>query len=187
MKFQELALKGAWLIEPERLEDDRGFFARTFCERELGDAGLETRYVQHSISLNRRKGTLRGLHYQAPPHEETKIVRCTAGAIYDVIVDLRRSSPTFRKWTATELTAENRRMLYVPKGFAHGFQVLAEQSEVCYQISAFYQPEAARGIRWNDEDLDIHWPLTAGVVSDRDAALPRLRDSEFGAYVGRGT
>ena len=177
MKFRELALKGAWLIEPERIADDRGFFARIFCEREFGDAGLETRYVQHSVSINEHRGTLRGLHFQVAPHEEAKIVRCTAGAIYDVIVDLRRPSPTFGKWVAAELTAENRHMLYIPRGFAHGFQTLADRTEVCYQISAFYQPEAARGIRWDDEDLAIPWPVAAKIVSDRDAALPNLRNS----------
>ena len=169
MKYVETELKGAFIIEPERLADERGFFARVFCEQEFAAHGLETRFVQCSISFNRCKGTLRGMHYQAPPHEETKTVRCTSGAIYDVIVGLRRDSGTYRKWIGVELSAENRRMLYVPGGFAHGFQTLEDNSEVFYQISQFHAPPAARTERWDDPGLGIRWPLTPSAMSQRDA------------------
>lgn len=172
MKFVETELRGAFIIEPERLEDERGFFARVFCEREFAANGLETRFVQCSVSFNRLKGTLRGLHYQAPPHEETKTVRCTSGAIYDVIVDLRRDSPTFRRWTVAEISASNHLMLYVPEGFAHGFQTLRDDTEVFYQMSEFYHPEHARGVRWNDPAFAIRWPLADPIVSQRDAGFP---------------
>jgi dTDP-4-dehydrorhamnose 3,5-epimerase len=168
MKFTETELKGAYLIEPEPLHDERGFFARAFCEHEFAAHGLETRFVQCSISFNHRKGTLRGMHYQSPPHEETKIVRCTNGAIYDVIVDLRSDSPAYRKWIGVELSAENRLMLYIPKGFAHGFQTLADDCEVFYQISEFYDPQTARVQRWDDPSSGIRWPLTPTVMSQRD-------------------
>lgn len=174
MKFIETELKGALIIEPERLEDERGFFARVFCEHEFAAHGLETRLIQCNISFNRRKGTLRGMHYQAPPHEETKLVRCTMGAIYDVIVDLRPGSTTYRKWTAVELSADNHLMLYVPKGFAHGFQTLADNSEVFYQMSQFYVPDAARTLRWDDPAFGIVWPAASPVVSARDRSYPYL-------------
>jgi len=169
MKFVETELKSAFVIEPERLDDERGFFARILCEREFAAHGLETRFVQCSISFNGRKGSLRGMHYQAPPHEEAKLVRCTMGAIYDVIVDLRPASPTFRQWIGVELSAENRRTLYVPKGFAHGFQTLQDNSEVFYQISQFYAPQLARMEPWNDPGLGIRWPLVPTAMSQRDA------------------
>ena len=175
MKFQELALSGAFVLDPERLEDERGFFARTWCREELAARGLVADLVQCSLSFNRRKGTLRGMHYQAAPHEETKIVRCTMGAIYDVIVDLRPDSPTHRRWAAVELSAENHRQLYIPAGFAHGFQTLVDNAEVFYQISESYHPESACGFRWNDPTVGIRWPLEPSVISDRDASL-----SEFG-------
>src|SRR5712692_1495193 len=168
MKFIETELKGAYVIEPERIEDERGFFARTFCEREFAAHGLETRFVQYSISFNRRKGTLRGVHYQAPPREEAKLVRCTLGAIYDVIIDLRPASPTFKRWISAELSARNRRMLYVPQGFAHGFQSLEDETELFYQISAYYAPESARGVRWNDPAFGIVWPVPDVICSERD-------------------
>lgn len=174
MKFVETALGGAFVIEPERLEDERGFFARVFCEREFAAHGLETRFVQCSISHNARKGTLRGMHYQAPPHEETKIVRCTKGKIYDVIVDLRRDSGTCRKWIGIELSAENRRMLYVPQGFAHGFQALEDDCEVLYHISAEHHSPSFRGVRHDDPALGITWPLPVTLLSERDRALPTL-------------
>jgi len=179
MKFVETELKSAFVIEPERRDDERGFFARVFCEREFAAHGLETCFVQCSISFNGRKGSLRGMHYQAPPHEETKLVRCTMGAIYDVIVDLRTASPTFRHWIGVELSAENRRTLYVPKGFAHGFQTLQDNSEVFYQISQFYAPQLARTEPWNDPGLGIRWPLVPSVMSQRDAgpSLPGGRHS----------
>ncbi len=173
MIFKELALRGAFLIEPERLEDERGFFARTFCAEEFAARGLRGAVAQCSVSYNRRRGTLRGLHYQAPPHEEAKLVRCTRGAAYDVIVDIRPDSATFRQWAAIELSAENRRMLYIPEGFAHGFQTLVDETEMLYQISTAYVPEATRGIRWDDPSLAIEWPPTAArVISPRDLALP---------------
>jgi dTDP-4-dehydrorhamnose 3,5-epimerase len=172
MNFRETALPGAYVIEPERLQDERGFFARIYCEREFATCGLVSTFVQWSISHNPRKGTLRGMHYQAAPHEETKLIRCTAGAIYDVIVDLRQKSPTFRRWTATELSAENRLALYVPAGFAHGFLTLRDATEVTYHISAFYHPGAARGVRWDDVAFRITWPEGEKILSERDRGYP---------------
>jgi dTDP-4-dehydrorhamnose 3,5-epimerase len=173
MRFIELDLKGAYLIEPDRLEDERGFFARTWCRREFEACGLTSRLVQCNISFNRRRGTLRGMHYQAEPHSETKLVRCTRGAIYDVIIDLRPSSPTFKRWVSAELTADNRRMLYIPEGFAHGLQTLVDDTEVLYQMSEFYVPEAARGVRWDDPAFDIRWPPVEGrVMSEKDRTYP---------------
>jgi len=170
MIFRETELAGAFVIEPERIEDQRGFFARTWCEREFREHGLNPRLVQCNVSFNRRTGTLRGMHFQAAPREEAKLVRCTMGAIYDVVVDLRPDSDTFRKWIAVELTAENRTMVYVPEGFAHGFQTLAEDTEVFYQMSETYAPELARGVRWDDPALGIEWPAAADrTLSDRDA------------------
>lgn len=173
MKLTETPLKGAFIIDPELIEDDRGFFARTFCATEFADHGLETRFLQCSTSYNRFKGTLRGLHFQAPPNEEVKLVRVTSGAVYDVIVDLRAGSPTYWRWAALELTARNRRMLYVPSGFAHGFQTLEDDTEVVYQISEFYIAEASRGVRWDAPSLAIQWPETQRrVVSAHDMSLP---------------
>jgi dTDP-4-dehydrorhamnose 3,5-epimerase len=171
MLFRETPLKGAFLIEPERLEDERGFFARTFCRKEFESHGLNPDIAQCSVSFNRRKGTLRGMHFQAAPHAEDKVVRCAAGAICDVIVDLRPDSPTFKRWTAAELTAENRRMFYIPAGFAHGFQTLQDNVEVLYQMSEYYHPESARGVRWDDPAFGIVWPETSErIVSGRDKA-----------------
>lgn len=172
MIFRETGLAGAWIVEIERFEDERGFFARTWCERELSERGLESRLAQCSISWNRHRHTLRGLHYQAAPHEEVKLVRCTSGSIHDVIVDIRPDSPTFKKWFGVVLSAENRRALYIPAGFAHGFLSVAENSEVLYQISAFHHPESARGLRWNDPAFAIDWPVDPAVISDRDAGYP---------------
>jgi dTDP-4-dehydrorhamnose 3,5-epimerase len=167
--FIETKLKGAYVIEPERLEDERGFFARTFCVQEFEAHGLNPRVVQCSISYNKKKGTLRGMHYQVAPHAEVKIVRCIRGSIYDVIIDLRPESPTFKQWVAVELTVDNRHMLYIPEGFAHGFQTLEGNTEVFYQMSAFYVSQSARGIRWNDTEIGIVWPETANrIVSIRD-------------------
>lgn len=169
----ETELKGAFVIEPEKLEDERGFFARTWDRREFEARGLDPQLAQCSVSFNKNKGTLRGMHYQAAPDEEAKLVRCTEGAIYDVIIDLRPDSPTFKRWVAAELAADNMRMLYVPKGFAHGFQTLQDDTEVFYQISEFYAPESARGIRWNDPAFDIQWPPAGErVISARDQQLP---------------
>lgn len=172
MIFRETTLKGAFIIEPERHEDWRGFFARTWCQREFEAQGLNPRLVQCGISFNRKKGTLRGMHYQAPPYEEAKLVRCAMGAIHDVVIDLRPDSPTFAQHTAVTLTAENRVMLYVPEGFAHGFQTLEDNSEVFYQMSQFYVPEAARGIRWNDPAFAIRWPILETIILERDQNYP---------------
>ncbi len=168
MIFRPCELHGAYVIDAERLEDERGFFARTWCQREFGEHGLNPALVQCSISFNRRKGTWRGMHFQAAPNEEAKLVRCTRGAIYDVIVDLRRDSPTVGKHVAVELTADNRRMVYVPEGFAHGFQTLDDDTEVFYQISQFHAPESARGFRWNDRSFSIRLPLEVSAISERD-------------------
>ncbi len=174
MIFTPLSLSGAYLIDPERLEDDRGFFARTWCKEEFRRRGLNAKLVQCSVSFNRRKGTLRGMHYQAAPHGETKLVRCTMGAVYDVIVDLRPDSPSFRQWEAAELTAENRRMVYIPEGFAHGFQTIADDTEVFYQMSDAYHAESARGVRWDDRLLAIDWPLEISAMAPRDRSYPDL-------------
>ena len=169
MLFTETALPGAWVVDPEPISDARGFFARTFDAAAFARHGLRTAFPECSVSFNARAGTLRGLHYQMAPHAEAKLVRCTAGAIYDVIVDLRPGSPTRGRWTAVDLTAENRRALYVPEGCAHGFQTLADASEVFYQISAPHVPGAARGVRWNDAAFGIAWPSAVDrVLSERD-------------------
>ena len=174
MKFTPAGLAGAYVIDLDRLEDERGYFARTFCRDEFAAHGLHSVFPQCNTSFNARKGTLRGMHYQEKPHEEAKIIRCTRGAIHDVIVDIRRDSRTYRKWIAVELTADNARMLYIPEGFAHGFQTLADGSEVFYQMSEMFHPESARGLRWNDPALAIRWPLASPIVSERDAAYPDL-------------
>ena len=158
MRFVPLSLAGAHVIEEARHADERGYFARTWCAQELEQNGLDPGLAQCSVSFNHRRGTLRGLHYQAPPFAEVKLVRCTRGAVYDVAVDLRPDSRTFRKWVGVELTEDNGRALYVPRGFAHGFLTLAESTEVGYQISAPYRPEAARGLRWNDPFHGVAWP-----------------------------
>ena len=172
MRFVATGLEGAWVVEVERMDDERGFFARTFCHDEFTARGLKADFVQCNASYNARRSTLRGLHYQASPHEEAKLVRCTRGAIFDAIVDLRRASPTFKRWFGIELSADNHRALYVPEGCAHGFQALQDASEVFYQMSAAYRPEAARGVRWNDPAFGICWPLPDPVLSARDAAYP---------------
>jgi dTDP-4-dehydrorhamnose 3,5-epimerase len=167
--FVETKLKGVYIIEVEKREDNRGFFARTFCQHEFEAHGLNARIAQCSISFNRRKGTLRGMHYQVAPYEETKLVRCTRGAVYDVAVDLRRDSPTFKQWVAVELTADNRRCVYLPKSVAHGFQTLVDDAEVFYQISEFYDPKSTRGLRWNDPAFGIVWPEVENrILSERD-------------------
>jgi dTDP-4-dehydrorhamnose 3,5-epimerase len=174
--FRETKLEGAFIIEPERHEDERGFFARIWCQREFEARGLCSRFVQCNVSFNKKAGTLRGMHFQTPPHAEIKLVRCTSGAIYDVIIDLRGSSPTLKQWLAVELTAENRKMLYIPEGFAHGFQTLAVDAEVLYQMSEFYQAEAARGIRWDDPTFRIVWPESAKrIISQKDLSYPDYR------------
>lgn len=172
MRFVAIDLAGACLIELERLEDERGFFARTFCRDEFAAHGLRPAFVQCNVSFNARKGTLRGMHFQAKPHEEAKLVRCTRGAIYDVIIDIRRESSTYKRWIGVELTADDRRMLYVPEGFAHGFQTLADDCEVFYQMSEMHHPQSARGVRWNDPAFAIRWPLADPILSERDARYP---------------
>jgi dTDP-4-dehydrorhamnose 3,5-epimerase len=171
MKFIPTSLAGACVLELERHEDSRGFFARAWCEEEFAAHGIDMRVVQCNISLNRQRGTLRGMHYQVAPHAEKKVVRCTRGAIYDVIIDLRPDSATFKQWFATELTAENYRMLYIPDGFAHGLQTLEDNSEVFYLMSEFFHPESARGVRWNDPAFGVVWPeCEARVMSKQDRA-----------------
>jgi dTDP-4-dehydrorhamnose 3,5-epimerase len=172
MIFTETKLKGAFIIEPERLEDERGFFALSWSEKEFAEHGLESRLVECNISFNKMKGTLRGMHYQEAPCSQAKVVRCTMGAIYDVIIDLRPSSETFKQWIAVELTASNRLVLYVSKDFAHGFQTLRDNTEVLYQMSSQYAPESARGVRWNDPAFNIEWPAAERTMSPRDREHP---------------
>ena len=177
LNFLETKLANAFIVDVQRLEDDRGFFARSWCQEEAAGYGLSPNWVQCNISFNKKKGTLRGMHYQLAPCAEAKLVRCTMGAIYDAIIDLRAESSTFRQWTAVELTAENRRMLYIPEGFAHGFLTLTDNAEVFYQMSEFYAPAHARGLRWNDPAFAIEWPLTPRVISEQDRNYP---DFQFG-------
>jgi dTDP-4-dehydrorhamnose 3,5-epimerase len=179
--FQDSPLPGAFTIEMQRLEDERGFFARSFCAQEFASRGLPAVMPQSSISFSARRGTLRGLHYQAEPHAEIKLVRCTAGAIFDVIVDARPGSPSFGQWQSFELTRENRLTLVVPAGFAHGFETLADDTEILYQMTRPQVPAAERGIIWNDPDLAIAWPLPPLVMSARDQNLPRLRSLTTGS------
>lgn len=173
MIFKETNLKGAFVIELEKRVDERGFFARAWCRREFEAYGLDTGLVQSNLSFSKKAGTLRGMHYQAAPFEETKLVRCIRGAIYDVIIDLRPNSPTYKQWIAVELTEDNGRMLYVPKGFAHGFQTLVNNVEVFYHVTQFYTPEAERGLRWNDPQFGIKWPeVEHRIISEKDRSWP---------------
>jgi len=172
--FTPTPLANAYVVDLERLEDDRGFFARSFCEKEFAAHDLNPRVVQCNVSHNLRRGTLRGLHYQAAPHEEAKLVRCTQGAIWDVIVDLRPDSATYKRWHAEELTARNRRALYIPEGFAHGFQALTDDSELLYLMSEFFHADCTRGLRWNDPAFGITWPIDNPMMSARDRGLPLL-------------
>jgi dTDP-4-dehydrorhamnose 3,5-epimerase len=172
--FEELALPGAFVLRLEERGDDRGFFARSWCSREFAAHGLADRVVQANVSYNRRRGTLRGMHWQEGAAAETKLVRCTSGALYDVIVDLRRDSPTFRRWIGVELTARNRLMLYVPEGFAHGFQTLEDDTEAFYQVSQYYTPGAERGLRHDDPAIGIAWPMPVAVISEKDRSWPDL-------------
>jgi dTDP-4-dehydrorhamnose 3,5-epimerase len=168
MVITETKLKGAFVVELEPFEDVRGFFARAWSDREFEAFGLNARFVETNISFNKKRGTLRGMHYQLPPYQQVKLVRCTRGSIYDVIIDLRTDSPTFKQWYALELSAENRLMLYVPGEFAHGFQTLRDNTEVFYQTSAYYAPEHGRGVRWNDFAFNITWPDDDLVMVERD-------------------
>ena len=174
MRFRPTPLEGACVVELEPREDERGLFARTFCAEEFAAAGLETSFAQCNVSFNVMRGTLRGLHWQASPHEEVKLVRCTRGAVWDVIVDLRAGSPTLHRWFGVELDQDSRRAVYVPRGFAHGFQTLTDAAEVFYQMSVPYQPAAARGARYDDPRLAIEWPLSSPNVSARDARWPSV-------------
>jgi dTDP-4-dehydrorhamnose 3,5-epimerase len=179
MHFLSTSLPPVSILEAERHPDERGYFARTWCERELAEHGLETRLSQCSVSFNHRRGTVRGLHYQAPPHAEVKLVRCVRGALFDVALDLRPDSPTFGRSLGVELTADNGRALYIPAGFAHGFYTLADQTEVEYLISAPHEPRAARGIRHDDPLFSISWPGPVAVIAPRDRDYPLTRPSQF--------
>ena len=175
MPFTAAPLAGAFVIDPERFEDERGFFARTFCEKEFAERGLDPRVSQANVSYNTRRGTLRGMHYQRPPHAETKLVRCTRGAIHDVIIDLRPSSATYLGHFAVRLDEENRRLLYVPVGFAHGFLTLEDRTEVAYQMSVAYSADHGAGVRWDDLAFGISWPEPVRVIAERDRTYPDFR------------
>ncbi len=172
MRFQEAKLPGAFIIDIEPIEDERGFFARSWCRAEFAAHGLNPNLTQCNISFNRKKGTLRGMHYQIAPHPEAKLVRCTMGAIHDVIIDLRPASPTFKQHVAVVLTAANRKSIFIPEGFAHGFQALEDNTEVFYQMSEVYVPECARGVRWDDPVFGIQWPVAEPIISSRDQQFP---------------
>jgi dTDP-4-dehydrorhamnose 3,5-epimerase len=187
MRFVPTALSGAIVVEQERHADERGFFARTWCAEEFARHGLEAALTQCSVSFNHRRGTVRGLHYQAPPYAETKLVRCTRGAVYDVAVDLRPDSPTFRGWIGVELTEDDGRALYVPRGFGHGFYALSDRAEVTYQISAPYHPEAGRGVRWDDPFHGIRWPGSVEVLSRRDGEYADVRPEQLDELRGLWT
>lgn len=177
MIFRETGLEGAFIIEPERIEDERGFFARTWCREAFERQGLESRLEQCNISFNKKKDTLRGMHYQVAPHEEAKLVRCTRGSIFDVIIDLRRLSRTYGRHFGVVLSEQDRNMLYIPGGFAHGFQTLADSTEVFYQMSESYHPESARGVRWDDPAFGIEWPRAERrLISGRDGSWPDFTD-----------
>ena len=180
LKFKETPLKGAYLVYPELMGDERGFFTRSWCEREFKAHGMESRIAQCNISYNRAKGTLRGMHYQAPPFEEAKLVRCTRGAIHDVIIDLRQDSESFGKHFGVTLTAENRTMLYIPKGFAHGFLTIEDDTEIFYQMSEYYAPDYARGVRWNDPAFAIEWPGDVLILSEKDRSFPDFEPKKGG-------
>jgi dTDP-4-dehydrorhamnose 3,5-epimerase len=172
LKFLDTTLAGLVLIELEPAEDDRGFFARTFCAETFRRHGLDPQVAQASTAFSARRGTLRGMHYQREPHAETKLVRCTSGAVYDVAIDLRPASPTFRQWYGIELTRRNRRMLYIPGGFAHGYLTLEDDSEISYQMSTPYKADAAAGVRWDDAAFAIRWPQPVTTIHDRDRTYP---------------
>lgn len=184
MLFQETPLRGAYLIEIERIEDERGFFARAWCQREFEDHGLNSHVAQCNISYNKKRGTLRGMHYQLPPFAEDKLVRVTRGRIYDVIIDLHPDSDTFLRWFGVELSEENRFALYVPKGFAHGFETLTAETEVFYQMSEFYEPNHARGLRWDDPLVGITWPEPITAISERDRTYSNIHSDDFVSFRG---
>lgn len=174
MHFIETKLKGAYCITLDPNQDERGYFARTFCKKEFDNLGLHNDFVQCNLSYNRKKGTLRGLHYQLSPHEEVKIVSCRKGAIFDVIVDMRHGSETYGQWFSVELSEQNKKSLYIPAGFAHGFQTLVDETEVYYQMGQYYVPDSARGIIWSDQSLKITWPIDNPIISERDKSFPGL-------------
>ena len=174
MLFKETQLRGAYIIEPERLEDKRGFFARTFCHKEFEAQGLNFEVVQCNISFNREKGTLRGMHYQKTPHGEVKLVSCVRGAIFDVIIDLRPNSPTYYNFISVLLDQNNHKMIFIPKGFAHGFQTLENNTMVFYQMSEFYRAKYARGVRYNDPKFKIPWPNPKKIISEKDRNYPYI-------------
>lgn len=178
MIFTSTKLQGAFIIDLKKIEDDRGFFARTFCANEFAERGIESKFVQANTSLSYKKGTLRGMHFQNSPYEEDKLVRCTKGALYDVIIDLRKNSPTYKQWIGVELTENNHRALFVPKGFGHGFITLEDNSEANYLVSQFYAPGAENGIRFNDPQFNIKWPIEPVVISDKDRNHPDFKEQE---------
>jgi dTDP-4-dehydrorhamnose 3,5-epimerase len=176
LTFRETKLRGAFVVEPEIFEDERGFFGRSFSAKEFEAHGMNPRMAECNISFNKKRHTIRGMHFQLDPHAQAKLVRCTRGAIYDVIIDLRPDSPTFKQWIGEELTADNRRMLYIPTGFAHGFQTLEDSTEICYQVSDSYAPATAGGVRWNDPAFAIRWPSIDGItINQRDQSYPDFR------------
>jgi dTDP-4-dehydrorhamnose 3,5-epimerase len=175
MLFLPSEIPGAWVIEPEWISDERGAFARTWCAHEFESHGLNPRLVQCNLSINHRRGTVRGMHFQREPHAEAKLVRCTRGAIYDVIVDLRTDSPTYGRWIGQELSADNHRMFYIPEGFAHGFQTLTDDAEVFYQMSREFVPGMSCGVRWDDPAIHVRWPLPISIISERDQSWPELQ------------
>ena len=176
MIFSETNLAGVYFIDIEKKEDQRGFFARTWDKKDFSKKGLESEFVQSSISINKNKGTFRGMHYQTKPFEESKIVRCTKGKIFDIIIDLRANSKTFKEWISVELSEDNYKMLYIPKGFAHGFQTLEDNTEVFYQISQYYMPEFSKGVKWNDPEFNIKLPLDVSVISQKDLSYDSFKE-----------
>ena len=183
MRFIETGLSGAWLIEPDFLSDERGFFARSYCQKEFAAHGLNVNPVQCNISYNKARGTLRGMHFQKAPYAEAKLVRCTQGALYDVIIDLRHDSQTFTKWFGVELTAANRKALYIPEGFAHGFQTLVDDTEVFYQMFNFFSADSSGGVRWDDPAFKIKWPLGKPTMSEKDRAYSDFNGPDFDGFV----
>lgn len=173
MKFTELTLPGVYLIQTQPIEDKRGYFVRLWCSNEFGALGLSDKFVQTNLSFNRHRGTLRGMHYQDAPYAEAKLVQCIRGSLFDVIIDLRPKSPTFKQWISIELSADCQSLLYIPEGFAHGFQTLQDNTEVLYQMSEFYKPESSRGIGWNDPSFNIKWPIQSPIISDKDSNYPK--------------
>jgi dTDP-4-dehydrorhamnose 3,5-epimerase len=186
MIFTETKLKGAFIVDVKKLEDDRGFFGRSWCRREFEAIGLTADVVQTNVAYSKLKGTLRGMHYQLSPYEESKLVRCTRGAVYDVIIDLRPESPTFKQWVGVELTADNYRMLFVPERFGHGYITLQDNTDVTYQVTQYYTPGAERGIRWNDPEFNIAWPIEPLVMSEKDKQMPDFVN-EFETLVKTGS